>query len=159
MPSTRQPIFTSNLKSVPYISLSPLSSSFFHELIHVKKNNINKRSRNERTKKEEEERKHNRKRRKRCIRNARKYGEGLIVGGGGVGWDLLQLIEGGARRILRTPPGAWRPTADSVFRYLCCWIQGARGVQECPPFSFQNAIRPWLLIIASTRGTVETVPS
>lgn len=27
-------------------------------------------------------------------------------GGGGVGWDLLQLIEGGARRILRTPPGA-----------------------------------------------------
>lgn len=86
MPSTRQPIFTSNLKSVPYISLSPLSSSFFHELIHVKKNNINKRSRNERTKKEEEERKHNRKRRRRCIRNARKYGEGLIVGGGcGVG--------------------------------------------------------------------------
>lgn len=30
--------------------------------------------------------KHNRKRRRRCIRNARKYGEGLIVGGGcGVG--------------------------------------------------------------------------
>lgn len=36
------------------------------------------------------------------IRNARKYGEGLIV----AGWDPLQLIEGGARRILRTPPGA-----------------------------------------------------
>lgn len=29
--------------------------------------------------------KHNRKRRRRCIRNARKYGEGLIVGGGGCG--------------------------------------------------------------------------
>lgn len=29
--------------------------------------------------------KHNRKRRRRCIRNARKYGEGLIVGGGGGG--------------------------------------------------------------------------
>lgn len=85
------------------------------------------------------------------IRNARKYGEGLIV----AGWDPLQLIEGGARRILRTPPGAWRPTAGSVFRYLCCWIQGARGVQECPP---KRDSARWLLIMPDPR-TLETVPT
>lgn len=83
--------------------------------------------------------------RMRGIRAGRKYGEGLIA----ARRDLLQLIEGGARRILRTPPGARGPTAGSVFRYLCSWSQGARGVQECPPFP-RNAIRPRLLIIPET---------
>lgn len=86
MPSTRQPIFTSNLKSVPYISLSPLSSSFFHELIHVKKKIITILTKDRENEERRRRTKHNRKRRRRCIRNARKYGEGLIVGGGcGVG--------------------------------------------------------------------------
>lgn len=114
--SIRQPIFTSNLKSVPSYHFSLVAFFFLlflsridprARLLRKKKKNNNNKNINKRLRKEEkEEDKGNEatigREGIRRIRNARKYGEGLIV----AGWDLLQLIEGGARRILRTPPGA-----------------------------------------------------